>query len=60
MREEREMLIGLIEVEIYHKLARSALAREFGLNGSLTEFTCQVENIRGENDILAATLALTE
>ena len=54
------MLIGLIEVEIYHKLARSALAREFGLNGSLTEVTCQVENIRGENDILAATLALTE
>ena len=38
----------------------SALARALVLNGSLTSVTCQVENIRGDDDTLAATLALAE
>ena len=60
LREERGMLIGGIEVGRYSKITRAALAIAFGLNGSLKEFIRQVENIRGNNDNLDATLALTK
>ena len=45
LREERGMLIGGIEVGRYGNLTRDALARAFGLNGSLTTFKCQMEKI---------------
>ena len=41
LREEKGRLIGEIKVGRYGKLTFSALAREFGLNGSLTTFTHQ-------------------
>ena len=54
------MLIGVIKIGCYGKLTRAALSRSLVLNGSLTEVTRQMENIRGNDDTLAATLALTE
>ena len=60
LREEKGMPIEGIEVGRYSKLTRSDLARELGLNGNLTEVTCQVEKIQGNYDALAATLVLTE
>ena len=54
------MLIGRIEVGRYGKLTRFALAISFGSKGSPTSVTCHVENILGNNDTLAATLALTK
>ena len=45
LREERGMLIEDIEVGRYGKLTRAALARAFGLKGSLTVVTRQVQNI---------------
>ena len=58
--EERGMLIGGNEVGLYGKLTCSDLARAFVLKGILTPVTRQVENIRGNNDTLAATLALAK
>ena len=58
--EERAILIGGIEVGRYNKFNRAALDRAFGLNGSLTSGTRQVENISRKNDTLDSTLALTE
>ena len=60
LREEKGMLIEGIEVGRYSKLTRSDLARELGLNGNLTEVTCQVEKIQGNYDTLASTFVLTE
>ena len=54
------MLIGGIEVGPYGELTCAALARALGLNGSLTEITHKAENIRGENDTISGTLAITE
>ena len=54
------MLIGGIKVGRYGKLTLDDLVRALVLNGSLTEVTRQVENIRGNNDTLAATLSLNE
>ena len=58
--EEKGMIIGGTKVGRYGKITRDALSRAFGLNGSLTEFTCQMEKIQENDDTLAATLALTE
>ena len=44
-REEKGMIIGGIKVGSYGKPTCAALYRALGLNGSLTAFTCQVENI---------------
>ena len=60
LREEKGMLIGGIKVGRYGKLTLDDLGRALVLNGSLTEVTRQVENIRGNNDTLAATLSLNE
>ena len=60
LREERGMIIGGIEVGHYGKITCGALARSFGLNGSITSVTLQVKNIQGTDENLAATLALTE
>ena len=54
------MLIGGIEAGRYGNLTRDALARAFGLNGSLTTFKCQMEKIRRNDDTLATTIALTK
>ena len=54
------MLIGGIKVGRYGKIIRSALASSFCFYGSLTAVTRQVEKILGNNDTLAATLALSE
>ena len=45
LREEKGMLIGVMEVGRYGKLTRAALSRAIGLNGSLTAVTLQVEKI---------------
>ena len=60
LREERGVPIGGIGVGRYGTLTCAALDRAFGLKGILTSVTREVEKIRGENDILAATLAITE
>ena len=54
------MLIGGIEVGHYGKLTRYALDREFVFKGGIIEVTFQVEKVRGNNDTIAATIALTE
>ena len=58
--EEKGIIIGGSEVGRYGKLNCSALARALGLNGSTTSVTHKVEKIRGNNDTLAATIALSE
>ena len=58
--EEKGMIIGGIEVGRYNSLTRAALDRELGLNGGLTAFTFQVDNIQGNHDTLSATLVLAE
>ena len=60
LREEKGMLIGGIKVGRYGNINRAALDRSFCLNGGPTAVTFQVENIRGNNDTLAVTIALTE
>ena len=60
MCKEKGILIGGIEVGRYVKLTRAALARTFCFNENLTEVTCKLKNILGNDDTLAATLALTE
>ena len=54
------MLIGGIKVGRYGKLTHAALARELGLNVSLTTVTRQVEKIRGNDDTLSSTLSIFE
>ena len=60
LHEEKGILIGVIEVGRYGKLTRSSLAKAFGLNEILASVTFQVDNIQGNYDTLAATLALTK
>ena len=43
LREDKGILIGVIEVGSYVKLTCAALARTLGLNGSITAVTCQVD-----------------
>ena len=60
--EEKEMLIGGIEVGRYGKLSSDALAIALDLNGSIPSVTRKVEKIRGNDETLTVTvtLALTE
>ena len=60
--EEKEMLIGGIEVGRYGKLSSDALAIALDLNGSIPSVTRKVEKIIGNDETLTVTvtLALTE
>ena len=58
--EEEGVLIGGIKVGCYVNLTLDTLDIALGLNVSLTAVTYLVENIRGKDDTLAATIALTE
>ena len=60
LREEKEILIGLIEYGRYIKLTHVDLDRASGLNGIIAEVTLQVDNIRGDNNTLSDTISLTE
>ena len=60
LHEEKGIIVGGIEVGRYGKLTCSVLVRAFCLNGSLTAVTRQLEEIQGNDEILADTIALTE
>ena len=60
LREEEGVLIGGIEFGRYNRITHYSFDIAFSLNVSLTSVTRMVEKILGNDDILSATLEITE